>query len=583
VSEPRAVRRTAVIMSADVVGYSRLMGIDEEGTLAALNGVRRDLVDRKIEEHAGHIVREMGDGLLVEFGDAVEAVRCAVEIQTAMPHYAAAPSDRSIRLRLAVHLGEVVTEGAIIYGDAILVASHLEAAAAPGGINVSAPVRDRLGETLDLPLEDLGERRVANIAAPVRMFRVALPDVERAAPGASLAGKPVVAVLPFQNLSGDSEAEFFLDSVAEDLITELSRGRWFSVVARNTSFIYKNQNADLKRLARELAVRYVVEGSLRKAGDRVRLACQLVEAESGEHLWADRFDGALDDTFELQDRVATSVIAAVAPVLRRAEIARAEHKPPAQRDAYDWTLCALIPVFAETPEQNNEALRRLATALQRDPTYPSANALAAWCRQQRHLLDWPGAETEDREAAKRLARTAIAFDGDVPLALAVAGTVRAMLTRDHDSALAAVERATKTNPNSALALAFDALTRCICGDYDKAIERAAQARQSGALEPLAYHGDLAAGLACVMTGRYDDAIDHARRALDGNRNLAFSYCVLTLAWAHLGRGEDAARTAQQLRALAPSFRLGSLRRIRFADAARLRGELELLGKAGLPA
>ena len=570
-------------MCADVVGYSRLMGIDEEGTLAALNAVRRNLVDRKIDEYRGRIVRTMGDGLLIEFDSAIDAVRCAVEIQSQMPQQAAASATgRQIQLRLAVHAGEVVSEGAIMYGEGIIVATHLEGMAAPGGINVSAAVRDEIGDRLPLSFEDLGERTIANVAGPVHGFRVALPGAERERSKTAAAERPAVAVLPFQNLSNDSEAEFFLDSVAEDLITELSRARWFSVTARNSSFSYKGKGADSKRLARELGVRYVLEGSLRKMGGRVRISCQLVEAASGQHLWADRFDGTLDDSFDLQDRITLSVIASLAPVLRAAEIGRAERKQASHLDAYDWTLRALVPAFAETAERNEEALGHLARALALDPAYPSANALAAWCRQQRHLMDWPGAQADDREAAKRLARTAIA-GGDVPLALCVAGAVRAIVTRDHDSALAAIDRATMINGNSAVVLGFDALTRCLCGDYDKAIERAAKARQLGALEPLIYHADLAAGLACLLTGRYEEAIAHGRRAIEGNRNFAVSYLVLALAFAHLGEAGEAARAASQLRMLAPSFRVRSLRRIRFADGARLQTELGFLGKAGLPA
>src|SRR6516165_5627237 len=322
VSGSRVEHRFAVVMCADVVGYSRLMGMDEEGTLARLNAIRRNLFDPTIAEHKGRIVRAMGDGLLVEFNSVVDAVRCGMKVQSEMPrHTDEMPPDRRIWFRVAIAMGDVVTDGDLIYGQAVDIGSRMESLAEPGGINISRAVRDQVRDRLPIAFQDLGEHEVKNVARPVRAFRVVM-DKPAGAPAsatqkkaAAPAEKPGLAVLPFQNLGGDEEAEFFLDSVAEDLITELARARWFSVVARNTSFSYKEKGADSKQLAREIGVRYVVEGSLRKAGNRVRIGCQLVEAASGQHLWADRFDGTLEDTFDLQDRITESVIGSVAPVL----------------------------------------------------------------------------------------------------------------------------------------------------------------------------------------------------------------------------------------------------------------------------
>jgi adenylate cyclase len=576
-------------MCADVVGYSRLMGIDEEGTLAALNAVRRNLIDPTIATHKGRIVRTMGDGLLVEFNSVVDAARCAIDMQRAMAEYdAGAPLDKQIRLRLAINMGDVVSDGELIYGNGVAIAARLEALAEPGGINISRAVRDQIRDRLPIAFEDFGEHEVKNIARPVRVFRVVLdkkattPTSPTRRKPAAPPDKPAVAVLPFHNLGGDAEAEYFLDSVAEDLITELARARWFSVVARNTSFTYKGKGADAKQIARELGVRYVVEGSLRKAGNRVRISCQLVETASGQHLWADRFDGTLEDSFDLQDRITESVIGSVGPVLRGAEIERVRRKPEGSQDVYDLTLRALLPAFAETPEDNEEALRLLAQALEMDPAYPTANALAAWCRQQRHLMEWPGAHDDDREAAKRLARVAIRGAADVPLALVVAAAVRASLTRDHDLALAAADRAVMINPNAAVVLGFDAVTRCLCGAYDKAIEHAEKAMRLSPLEPLVYYAAFALSLACLLTGRFEEAVAHARKAIEGNRNFAFAYCVLALGCARLGRRQDAAEAVRRLIGAAPGFRIGSLRKIRFADAARLQSDLDLLRGARLP-
>jgi adenylate cyclase len=588
VSSSAVEHRFAVIMCADVVGYSRLMGIDEEGTLADLNMVRRNLFDPTIAEHRGRIVRAMGDGFLVEFNSVVDAVRCAMKVQSEMPrHTEEMPADRRIWFRVAIAMGDVVTDGDLIYGQAVDIGSRMESLAEPGGINISRAVRDQVRDRLPIAFEDLGEHEVKNVARPVRAFRIVL-DKPSAAPGttdrkraATPPERPGVAVLPFQNLGGDAEAEFFLDSVAEDLITELARARWFSIVARNTSFSYKGKGADSKLVARELGVRYVVEGSLRKAGNRVRISCQLVEAASGQHLWAERFDGTLEDSFDLQDRITESVVGSVGPVLRGAETERARRKPEASQDAYDLICRAIPSSFGETAEDNQEALRLLGLVFETDPDHPLANALAAWCRQQRHLMDWPGGEEDDRESAKRLARVAIAGGGDVPLALALAGVVRAALTRDHDSALAAADRATMINPNSAIVLGFDALTRCLCGAYDKAIEHAEKAMHLSPLEPVVYLATFALALSCLFTGRNEEAVTHVRKAIEGNRNFAFPYCVLALGCARLGQREEALQAVHRLVVAAPNFRIGTLRKIRFADAARLQSDLVLLRAARL--
>jgi adenylate cyclase len=576
-------------MCADVVGYSRLMGSDEEGTLAALNAIRRNLFDPTIADHRGRIVRAMGDGLLVEFNSVVDAVRCAIKVQSEMPqHTEEMPADRRIWFRAAIAMGDVVTDGDLIYGQAVDTASRMEGLADPGGINVSRAVRDQVRDRLSIAFEDLGEHQVKNVARPVRAFRVVMdtPSAALASAARKTAAargeRPGLVVLPFQNLGGDAEAEFFLDSVAEDLITELARARWFSVVARNTSFSYKGKAAESKQLARELGVRYVVEGSLRKAGNRVRISCQLVEAASGQHLWAERFDGTLEDSFELQDQITETLIGSVGPVLRGAEVERARRKPEASQDVYDLVCRAIPSTFAETAEDNQEALRLLGLVFETDPGDPLANALAAWCRQQRHLMNWPGGEDDDREAAKSLARTAIAGGDDAPLALAVGGAVRAALTRDHDSALAAVDRATMINPNAAIVLGFGALTRCLCGAYDKAIEHAEKAIHLSPLEPLNYHATFALALACLLTGRTEEAVTHAGKAIEGNRNFAFPYWVEALGCARLGRNDEAAQAVRRLVGAAPRFRLENLRRIRFADSARLQADLDLLRRAHLP-
>lgn len=581
--------RSTVVLCADVVGYSRLMGIDEEGTLSALKSIRRRLVDPKISDHGGRIARTMGDGLIAEFTDDIDAVLCAIAIQSGIGQFdAEAPADRRIQLRIGINTGNVVTEGDGIYGDCVTAAAHLESLAEPGGLNVSRSVREHLADRLPVTYEDLGGHNVKNLAGEVGAFRVRWQREDanqaRAAEKRSPAPpeKPGIAVLPFQCLAGDPEAEFFLDSLGEDLITALARSRWFSVIARNSSFRYKGSGASPAEIARELGVRYLLQGSLRKAGERVRISCQLVEAASGQQLWSERFDGTLEESFDLQDEVTLRVIGAVSPALRVAEIERARRAQGQSQSVYELTLRAIGPAFAETARENAEALRILGRALDIDHAAPSANALAAWCLQQRHLMNWPAAQGDDREAAKRLARKAIAEGADAPMALAVGATVRAALSRDHALALAATDRAVATSPDSALVLGFDALTRCLCGLHDAAIAHAERALLLSPYEPLAYIAALALALASWRIGRVEQAIKCAGGAIDGNRNFAFSYIPLALACGRLGRRAEAERAVQRMLDAAPGFRAGTLRRIRFADAGGLLSDLALLRAAGLP-
>lgn len=584
-----AEHRTAVVLCADIVGYSRLMGADQEGTHSALKTIWGEVVDPRVEECNGRLVRRMGDGLVVEFGSAIDAVVCALAIQESMrtPPVVMSP-ERQIQFRIGITVGDVISHGKGIYGDAVTVASRLESLAEPGGINVSRAVRDQVRDRLSVVLRDLGEHAVQNIEGPVRVFRIAT-DREHAAVStgarrrsAPSPQRPAMAVLPFQNLAGEVEEEFFLDSVAEDLITELSRARWFSVIARNTAFTYKGKGADPKLVGRELGVRYVLEGLLRKEDDRVHISCQIVETASGQPVWDQVFYGTMEDTFDLQDRIVESVIGAAGPVLRSAEIERASKKPQEELNAYDLTMRAMTSAFAETAEESNSALVLLDEALEMTPDYPTANALSAWCHQQRHLLDWPRGKVDDRETAKRLAREAIANGGEIPLALALGATVRAALSRDHHLALAATDRAMMITNNSALVLGFDALTRCICGAYDKAIEHAQKSIHLSPLEPFNYYGAFALGLAYLFTGRAEEAAISARKAIVGNSKFAFSYCLLALACARLGHTGEALKALRSLLKVAPQFRIGMLRRVRFADAKLLEADLGLLRTARIP-
>jgi adenylate cyclase len=383
----RVERRLAAILAADVAGYSRLMERDEAGTLARLRTLRRDLIDPKIAEHKGRIVKTTGDGILIEFPSVVEAVACAVAMQEGMAGWnAATDQDEQIEYRIGINLGDVIVEDGDIHGDGVNIAARLDGIAELGGICVSSIVHDQVQGRVDCAFTDIGEQSLKNIARPVRVYRVgpknsSLPRLqgERGAgavgPAVLLTVKPSIAVLPFANMSGDPEQEYFADGMVEEIITALSRIPWLFVIARNSTFTYKGQAIDLKRVGRELGVRYVLEGSVRKGGGRVRITSQLIEAETGAHLWADRFDGSLEDVFELQEQVAISVAGVIEPALQAAETARSAKRPTSDLSAYDAYLRAYAMISASHQRKMRQALALLEEAIARDPHYGPALAL----------------------------------------------------------------------------------------------------------------------------------------------------------------------------------------------------------------
>ena len=392
----RVERRLAAILAADVAGYSRLMGVDEEGTLAALKALRHELIDPKIAEHHGRIVKTTGDGALVEFASAVDAVRCAIEIQRVMAERSAARSDnRRIEFRIGIHVGDIIIDDNDIFGDGVNIAARLEGIAEPGGVCMSDDAYRQVRGKIEMACDDIGLQALKNIAEPLRAWRLNRGDQSAAtaqpaspasqAPALALPDKPSIAVLPFQNMSGDPEQEYFADGMVEDIITGLSRIRWLFVIARNSSFIYKGRSVDITRVGRELGVRYVLEGSVRKAATRVRITSQLIEATTGRHLWAERYDRDLHDIFELQDEITMSVVAAIEPSVRQAEIERVRRKRPENLDAYDLVLRAIPHASAATPDEASTALALLERAIVLEPDYALAHAFAAWCCEQRFV------------------------------------------------------------------------------------------------------------------------------------------------------------------------------------------------------
>ncbi len=491
----RVERRLTAILAADVAGYSRLMGVDEEGTLAQLKAHRQALVDPKITEHRGRIVKTTGDGMLVEFASVVDAVRCAVEVQRGMiERNAGVPQDKWIEFRVGIHQGDIIIDGGDIFGDGVNVAARLEGLAEPGGICVSGRVQEDARGKLDIAFEDVGEQRLKNIERPVRVYRARLSGAKATARAAlPLPEKPSIAVLSFQNMSGDPEQEYFADGIVEEIITALSRFRQLFVIARNSSFTYKGRAVDVKQVGRELGVRYVLEGSVRKAANRVRITGQLIDAASGAHLWADRFDGALEDIFDLQDQVTERVVGAIGPKLEQAEIERAKLKPTESLDAYDYYLRGLASLPGGAQEDTgkgatgtSQALPLFLKAIELDRDFALAYGLAAQC----YVIDHQYGLTTNRAQAVaevvRLARRAAALGKDDATALTRAGHALGYVLGEVEEGATLLDRALLLNPNLALAWNFGGWSKIFLGQPEIAIERMARAMRLNPLDPLLF-------------------------------------------------------------------------------------------------
>jgi adenylate cyclase len=554
-------RRLAAILAADVAGYSRLIGADEEGTLNRLRSIRVEVIDPKITEHRGRIVKTTGDGLLVEFTSVVDALRCATEIQHAIAEgNVEIAAEKRIEFRMGINVGDVVVEDGDIFGDGVNVTARLEGLAEPGGICVSARVQEDVAGRLDLAFDDIGEQTLKNIARPVRVYRVRLTTAENppkvtpieSGPALTLPDKPSIAVLPFANMSGDPEQEYFADGMVEEIITALSRIRWLFVIARNSSFTYKGQTVDVKRVGRELGVGYVLEGSVRKAGGRVRITAQLLDALSGTHLWADRFDGSLEDIFELQDKVAISVAGVIEPMLEAAETRRSAERPTNDLTAYDLYLRAL-PLSAHAFEKDRiaQALDLLRQAIKRDARYGPALALAAMCH---HVLDIEG-WADDRETNRRmgvdLARQALRVGGDDPGVLARAAFVLARFGEDIDAAITLVDRSLVLNPSFAFGWASSGYIRLFAGHPDLSIEHFETALR---LSPRGRQASylMGIGMAQFMARRFEEAAATLQLSLQEVGSYANTHRFLAACYAQMGRLDEAREVVKRLRAITPS-------------------------------
>lgn len=579
-AKEHAERRLAAILAADVVGYSRLMGEDDAGTLARLKQLRRDVFDPHTEKFGGRLFKTTGDGLLIEFPSAVAAVNHAVAVQRALGEANADVSDnQQLTFRIGISLGDVIVDGDDLYGNGVNVAARMEGLAEPGGICISGNVFEHVGAAVDVGFDDLGPQEVKNIAQPVRSYRVRLHHDHDASivsgdQPLSLRDKPSIAVLPFDNLSGDPEQEYFADGMVEEIITGLSAIRWLTVIARNSSYFYKGKSVDIRQVSSELGVRYVLEGSVRKAGNRVRITTQLIEADQGGYIWADRFDGSLEDVFDVQDQITAGVVGAIEPSVRKAEIERAKRKRPDDLNAYDLYLRALSHMHEITAEGRIAALDLIEQALQINPNYAEAHGVAAWCYFARTL--WEGSPAEDyRDEAIFHARAVQNLQTEDASTLAHAAMALAVATRDYESALDMIERAIATNPSSVHAHGHGAVINTFAGNYQTAIRLADRSLALSPFDPLSVMPLAATAGARCMLHEFEEAIAVARRALQVYPTHAPSHLISIASLVRLDRLNDAKAATARLMEIWPNFRLDE--RQSSPVAGEYRDELRLAG------
>ena len=589
--EDHVERKLAAIFAGDVAGYSRLMGVDEERTLHQLKAHRKDLVDPKITEHRGHIVKTTGDGMLVEFVSVVDAVRCAVEIQRGMlERNVDVPADRRIEFRIGINVGDIISDDNDIYGDGVNVAARLEALAEPGGIFVSRNVHDQVRDKLSFGFEDMGEQMVKNIARPIGIHRVSLAESTTEAslgapttakPERAASQRPSIAVLPFANMSGDPEQEYFADGISEDIITGLSKLRWFFVIARNSSFIYKGKSIDIKRVARELGVRYVLEGSVRKGGNRLRITAQLIDAETGNHIWADRYDGDLTDVFALQDAITEKVVAAIEPKLLQAEGIRSQSHSPEDLGAWEMVSQANSLFWRLTKAEGEAAIAILKQAVERYPDYAPAHSMLAFMMLVSAYVGWASGERQSQvKQAAALATRAAELDDSDPWAYFALGYV-AYTMRRTDKAIEEFQRAIDLNPNFAAAHSYLSLALALAGQSDQAITHAEQAIRMSPHDPQNAVCLTALAAAHYQAGRYGEAVSFGRKALQQRSGWAPGHRIFCASLAQAGQIDEARTELDQLKELHPDISIAWIEKHVPYTAGPMAKFIEGMRKAGL--
>ena len=553
-AEERVQRRLAAILAADVVGYSRLMAENETATLNALKVMRAELIDPTIAEHRGRIVKLMGDGTLVEFASVVDAVECAVTIQRRIFEQSAELADDGrITFRIGINLGDVLIEGDDIYGDGVNVAARLESLAEPGGVCISGTVFDQVKDKLELDFEDLGPQTVKNIAQPIRAYQAVVRNApDQSSENAAIVQKPAVAVLPFDNLSGDPEQEYFSDGLSEDIITLLSAWRSFPVVARNSSFAFKGQSQDARQIGTDLSARYIIEGSVRKSGNRVRVTAQLIDAETGHHLWADKLDGTLHDIFEIQDEITRRIVSSVEPEMEEAERNKAATKRSSSLSAWDYYLRGRAHLHRITPQDNTEARAMFEKAIELDPHYSDAYAGLAFT----YIYDMVLEIFEDRSACEKRAldnaRRAVELDDSSSIAHLSLGSAYIYMNQ-HDLSIAETRTAVELNPSNVFARLALGNRLDIVGNAEEGVPLLENSLELNPRDPHShiYFGQIAR--AYINAREYEKALEWLRDAVRRKPDYPHTYHLLTICLGHLGRTSEAQEAARHCEHLHPGF------------------------------
>ena len=550
----RIERRLTAILAADVAGYSRLVEADEEGTLSQWKALWGTVIEPKIKEHRGRIARVIGDGILAEFASVIDAVRCAVEVQRSMAeHNANAPQDKRIEFRVGINFGELIIEDGDFWGDGVNIVARLEALAHPGGICVSGRVQEDTQGKLEIAFDDMGEQHLKNIARPVRVYRVRFDEVKKSTPALPLPSKPSISVLPFQNMSGDPSEDYFADGVVEEITTALSRIRWLFVIARNSSFTYKGRMVDVKQVGRELGVRYALEGSVRKEANRVRVTAQLIDAVTGHHVWAERYDRELAGIFALQDEITERVVAAVEPQLYAAEGIRAKRKQPESLDAWECVMRALSCVNSRS--QNDYAMARelLERAIELDPAYAQAHALFAYVMGLEVLYGWKSEEIALARALEA-AQKAVVLDSDDAWAHLALGFVYG-ITRRAGEAVVEHEKALALNPNFAIAYTYQGSALAYLGRGEEALLKIDASERLSPRGLFQGVNSVCRAVAHFSAGQYLDAISCARKSILESPGIVTGYRMLVVNCALIGEIDEARAALAILKRLQPDVSL----------------------------
>lgn len=577
-------RRLAAILSADVVSYTRLMEADEQGTLAQVKSLHRDVLQPEARQHGGRIFKTIGDGVLIEFASAVDAVRAAIEIQRALgARGAGTATEKRLELRIGISLGDVIVEGDDLFGNGVNVAVRMQSLAKPGGICISGNVHEHLGNALDVAFDDLGEQTIKNLARPIRCYRVSETALK---PGSGVVAPPLlpdepsIAVLPFDNLSGAAEEDYFADGITEDIITALSRLRWLFVIARNSSFSYRERGVDVRQVARELGVRYILEGSVRAAGQRIRITGQLIDAVTGKHLWAEKYDRDLTDVFVVQDEITNVVVATIEPHLYAAEGARAAGKAPGSIDAWGLTVRAMGLINKVGRRQNDEAQALLRQAIAIDPGYARAHALLGWAIWWASLCYWVPETQEGYAQAARHAEEGLTCDPGDPWARMTFGLCLSTAGQ-HERALAELRAALDLNPSFALGRTAYGWGLLRAGRYDDAVAETGKAIRMSPLDSFAGIYTAIHGLALLGARRFEEALPHLRRSVAAFAEYSGHYNTLISCCGHLGLVDEAQEFIAARARVGPPLRLSVLRR-NLGKFAHCGVFVEGLQKAGVP-